>query len=433
VRSCDGEKSIRNEIENKDSTFGILRTSLETRKIFVYGSLAGLILAVLQFSEVIARKSLGASEFQVTLFTMVMPITSLTSIWWGRLFVGRDQRLLLWITGLIGLVAIASGYFLGTFYHLYIMTVVFFLSIAVQIPARNRALQEYVPAKATGKIFGLSQGISMGLAAVISFGAGVWLDQVDAGWRQLYLGASIVGFVALFPLATVRTGKHGSSSLPYCRNWVSGPMQDVFSLLKRRPDFLRFQGAFMLYGIAFMMTLPVVPLYLVDDLSLSYLTIGYARGSTFQIVLILLIPLFGKWFDKSTPHRIAAIVFSIATLFPLLLISARHLTGIHRELMVILAFAVFGVAMGGVTVLWNIASMRFAGGKEDAGLYQSVHLTAVGIRGLFAPLIGYFVMQTLGKEITMMIASVFWLIAAGAMIAARKIDLKGGNAVSLRA
>ena len=88
--------------------------------------------------------------------------------------------------------------------------------------------------------------------------------------------------------------------------------------------------------------------------------------------------------------------------------------------------------MGGVSVLWNISSMRFAGEDEDAGLYQAVHLTAVGVRGLFAPLLGLFVMQYLGKYTALLSASIFWLIAGAAMIAARKVDLKSGHAIPLR-
>jgi MFS family permease len=299
--------------------------------------------------------------------------------------------------------------------------------------ARNRALQQHIPAKKTGGLFGLSQGMRMLLAAAVSAHAGWWLDRAEAGWQQIFFGAALAGFLSLAALASIRTRASKEAKPVRHKNWVISPWKDVFKLLKRRKDFLRFEGAFMIYGFAFMMLLPLVPIYLVDNLKLSYATIGLAKGTVFQVIMIAGIPLFGKWFDRSTPHRMAAKTFATGALYPLTLLSASFLEGTPQVFAVLLSFCFFGVTMSGINVIWNLASMRFAGSKEDAGLYQSVHLAATGIRGLFAPLLGFFIMHYLGKPTALVINAGLWIIAAVAMIVARRMDFRSGQSASLRA
>lgn len=343
---------------------------------------------------------------------------------------GRDQRKLLLTTGSIGLLAVISGFYLSTMLHLLLIYLIFFVSFALRIPAQNRVLQQHIPDKSQGSLFGIAQGSRYAVAAVISLAAGVWMDRVADGYRHMFLLTGIGGMIGLLLLASIPPGRQ--PTVPANKFSFSEPLMNAWRLLRRRPDFLRFEGAFMLYGVAFMMTLPVIPLFLVDDLDLSYSVIGTARGAVAQVTMILSLAFAGKWYDRSTPHRFSAVVFLILALHPIALIASQWFDGPMRLLMVFLSFAIWGVALGGVTIIWNLASLRFAR-NEDAGVYQSVHLAAVGIRGAFAPLLGLLVMHLLGKQTALIAASVLWIVSAIAMVAARLIDVRSGQAVSLRA
>ena len=410
----------------------LLKSSAPARKILVYGALGGIVFSMMQFGEVIARKSLGASEFQVTLMTMAMPVTSLTSIWWGRILIGRDQRLILWIIGIAGLLAMATGSFLVSFEHLFIMFLIYFATYALQGTAQNRALQQHIPPKQTGGLFGLSQGLRMILAAIVSALAGWWLEIADKGWQDLFPVVSLVGLISIGALAGIKTGMHREAAPLKIKYWMISPLKDAVILLKKRPDYFRYELAFMIYGVAYMMTLPVVPIFLVDDLQLTYAHIGISRGTAFQLVMILAIPFFGRIFDRSTPHRMSIGAFSLLSLYPLTLLGAKFLDGNLRFIMVLLSFAIQGFAISSVMVLWNLSSMRFTGPGEDAGQYQSVHIAATGIRGLFAPLLGYAVMKTFGNETALIAAAGVWLLSASAMAGARWYDITKGEALSLR-
>lgn len=414
-------------------TLTLLRRSSAARLIVVYATMTGSVYALSLFGEVIARKSLGASALQVTILSMVMPVTSLTSIWWGNAMKSRDQRPLILVTGLLGALALASGMYMETFGYLLLIYLIFNLAFVSQLTAQNRALQQHIPPRETGGLFGFSHGIRMILGAAMAAGFGWWLETADKGWQQLFPVVAVIAFLSFTALASIPTsGQMTPAQLPH-RNRLTGPWKEVFLLLKRRPDYFRFEAAFMIYGIGFMMTLPVVPIYLVDDLALGYEEIGIARGTVLQLVMIAGIPLFGKLFDRSTPHRMAAGSFAILSLFPPALIAASGFSGTARFAAVIIAHIIFGIAMSGVMILWNLASMRFTGEGEDAGVYQSVHVAATGLRGLFAPLLGYLVMELWGRNTALMVSSALWLIAAGAMIIARRMDMRRENPVSLRA
>lgn len=53
-------------------------------RFVLFQAFSGTVYAAMQFGEVIARKSLNANAFEVTILTMMMPLAGLTSIWWGE-------------------------------------------------------------------------------------------------------------------------------------------------------------------------------------------------------------------------------------------------------------------------------------------------------------------------------------------------------------
>jgi len=393
----------------------------------------GVLYALTQFSEVIARKSLQASGLEVTLLTMAMPVTQLTSMWWGKILTGRDQRRVLWIIGMIGLIAVAAGAAMETFTHLFIILIILFMSMALLATAQNRVFQQHIPNRQMGGLFGLSQGLRMGISAAAAAGMGWWLEYMNQGWKQLFPAAALTGIISLWAIAAIRTGSNRPVAPLNWRYWLLGPMKETSALLKRRRDFWRFENAFMVYGAAYMMTLPVVPIFLVDDLQLSYGEIGISRGAAFQVIMLAGVPFFGRIFDRSTPHRMSAIAFSILTLYPILLLSAKYAGSELKFIMVILAFLFFGFAISSVHVVWNLASIRFTGPGEDAGEFQAVHIAATGIRGMMAPPLGYLIMYLFGRQTALICASGLWMLAALAMVWARQADRKHGEMYSLRA
>lgn len=398
--------------------------SFRTR--FVLGiAMFGPVMAAIRFGEVIARKSLEADPLQVTLLTMVMPVSNLAALWVGRLLSGRDQRNFVQIAGLISGVALLSGLWLESFWHLLLLFVFFFVPYTIQLTGQNRLLQQHLARGTQGGVFGLSNGFREAFAAIVSVAAGWFMDQFVEGYKAVFVAAGVFMILsstlfASMPTRAERTGMHRLTM-----RHVREPLSAVLELLHRRPDFLRYEIGFMVYGFAFMATLPVVPLFLVDTLALDYTTIGFARGTLFQLTIIPSMWFFGRVFDRMPVHLLAGRVFALLALFPASLIGAALLPDISLPL-VYLAFLLFGAAMGGVAVLWNISSVRFAG-DEDAGVYQSVHLAATGARGLVAPLLAYLVMTVFGTVPALVFSAVLWLLAGMIMTLLHRYDGQPAN------
>jgi hypothetical protein len=274
--------------------------------------------------------------------------------------------------------------------------------------------------------------MAQSIGAMVSAGAGLYMDHVPAGYQHLFLATSVVGITSMSLLASIHTTTgQPEDKARISKDFLISPLMGMVRLLKERKDFLRFEISFMLYGTAFMMLMPVIPLYLVDDLKFSYSDIGTARGMTMQLVMIGAVPFFGRIFDRTTPHRMAMAVFAALALFPLLLLSAQYLDGTLRKVMVFVAFGWFGICMSGLTVIWSLSSIRFSHG-EDSGIFQSVHVAATSARALYAPLLGYGVMQLFGRPTAILAASGVWVVASASVYFLRRYDYRSGVYKSLR-
>lgn len=397
-----------------------------------YAALGGAVGSFLGFSEVIARKSLYADGLEVTLLTMLAPIASLSTLWWARLLVGRSQGRLVALVGSVGVLALASGLFLRSIEHLMLIQLIFFSFVnGLYGQAENRVLQQHVPPTKTGQTFGMAQSLAQGVAAAVSAGAGFYMDRVPAGYQHLFLASAVIWMMGMALLASI----HTTTGTPQERARLSpqllvSPLTGMIALLKKRKDFFRFEVSFMIYGTAFMMIMPVVPLYLVDDLKYNYSKIGVARGAVSQLMMIGAVPFFGRIFDRTTPHRMAVWVFLALSVYPLALLAALPLAGIWRTGAVYFAFAWFGVVMSGLTVLWSLSSIRFSAG-EDSGIFQSIHVAATSMRACYAPLLGYAVMSLFGKAEALLASSALWVLAGLSVIYLRRRDIKTGAYRSL--
>jgi len=399
-----------------------------------FAALGGMVGSFLGFGEVIARKSLGASGFAITMLTMLAPIASLSTLWWARLLVGRSQAMLVMLVGSVGVLALASGFFLTRIEHLLLIYLIYFSFVnGLYGQAENRVLQQHIPSNKIGRTFGLGQSLAQGSAALVSAGAGYYMDHIPAGYQHLFLASAIIALMAMALFASIKTTTGTPEQKAHIdRDFILSPLKKMVKILKERKDFLRFEMSFMLYGIAFMMLLPVVPLYLVDDLHYGYSEIGVARGAITQLVMIGGVPLFGRIFDRTTPHRLAVWVFAALSIYPLSLLAALPLEGVMRTAMVYFSFAWFGLTMSGLTVLWSLSSIRFSSG-EDSGIFQSIHVAATSIRACFAPLLGFAVMTLFGKSAAMLASAAVWIIAGASVVFLRKYDMKSGAYRSLRA
>ncbi len=391
----------------------------QTARLLLWSALFnGVVQSLNQTQDIISRKALHASALQLTLLTMIWPVSNLLSIWWGRLFERSCHKARYFLAvGVLGRLCLVWGLWLSGMPQFMILLGLVFSFNSLLIPAQNTIYQKNLEPGRRGRIYGYTLSLGLVVTIAFTFLAGRWLDHDGQSFRQILALTGLAGFVSAVLLSFIpirETRAAGDCQSPSWREAIHAPFRNTLALLREDKPFASFERSFSIYGMGFIVLQPVLPIFLVDMLKLTYTGNFIAKGVIAQIPMLLLSPWLGKWHDRLHPFRFISIFFGLLALFPLLLIAASLLTPWPwlAQGMAYLAFAVFGLAMAGVNLAWNLGSIFFAGSGE-ASAYQSVHVTLTGIRGILAPLLALVLYRSLGL-VSVFIASAGFLVFASA-------------------
>lgn len=380
----------------------------------------GVVQSLGQTQDIIARKALHALDWQLMIMTMIWPISNLFSIWWGKVFEQSCHKSRYFIlAGIVGRLSLIYALWLSTMNEYLVLLGLVFGANSLLIPAQNRIFQKNINNTRRANVFGYTISLGMLVSIIFTFGAGRLLDINEQSFRWILIATGFCGFVSCAVLSLIRIqeplGKPDCPKIAW-RKQLFEPVKNTLRLLKHNKPFAAFERSFSIYGMGFIMMQPIIPIYLVDKLQLSYTNNFLAKGVLSQIGLLLLSPVIGKIHDRIHPFKFISRSFGMLMIFPLLIIvsSLWRGSGVMPVVIVFVAYFIFGVAMSAVNVAWNMGSIFFAG-KDDASIYQSVHVTMTGIRGLIAPALGFILLKLWG------ITSVF-IVAAGFLACASLIS-----------
>jgi len=142
----------------------------------------------------------------------------------------------------------------------------------------------------------------------------------------------------------------------------------------------------------------------------------------------------GKLLGKIDPRQFAIITFSSLSLFILFILLTEYypnhflLAGIEVYPMLVIAYLFYGIFAATMALLWFIGSAYFCK-PEEAGDYQSVHLSLTAVRAMFAPLLGVLFYELFGFTWTFLLAIVSLLIGIGIMFWSYRNDRKESNSI----
>jgi hypothetical protein len=395
-----------------------------------------LLQTGMQFGSTIAKKSLAATDWQITLMMMVAPLCFLLSVYWAELIrmVTRWRRLFVWAAafGILPLVFM-TGY--GSMPVLLALLLLYELGNSLTIPLRNRVMQANYPAARRSGIYSRLAAATSAIILLASWPTGRFLDAGPENWRWLFLVVAVVGVGERLiwhrmpdnpAFAHQRPALSSPDWMGRIPTWhqLVQPVRRMRQVLDRNRDFARWEGQFMIYGLAFFIISTVQPGYLVEGLGLSYSQISVGQLALLRLGGVLTLPLMGRFHDRYNPATFCGGVFLLLALFPLLLSTCLYLPAEIRLVPFYLAFLLQGMAMSGVAVAWSMSSLVFAG-DEDGALYQGIHVTLTGFRGLLGPLLGLFIKETLGWS------AAFWT-AAGLLVVAGSLMQRQGRELDLR-
>lgn len=391
----------------------------------------GMAFGILMLQDVILKKSLLASDFQVTLLIFLTSSAFLFSIY-GPEIINRSNNQ----SRMIISMAVFSRFFL-IIIPLFETPVFFIFCIAAMSysdslikPAWNAVFKHNYTSERRSTLYSYASSLLTITTLLVTTLLGYLLDIDFRLYKILFPVAGLFDIMAYINLAKMisigKLNEHNSDnkftgkiSFALFKDILILPVRNLLRIFRDNKPFYRFEIYFFLYGMAFMIASPAVPIFMVQTLHLDYSSISVARGLVFYTATILFTPVMGRLHGTGNPTRFCGYLFLALILYPLLMLSIKYL-GVDRNVvspdtLLYITFFFFGVFMSGITISWNLSSIFYAPSMEVAN-YQAVHITLTGVRGIFAPFIGYMILKLVSIEATFIVSSLFFLLAGVMML-----------------
>lgn len=358
---------------------------------------------------IILYKELNATALQITLLIALKPIASLFSSYWGTLTHKNPSKL---VTNLVGGNILKYTLFL---FFPFTDNIWFFIAsfgfymifVRGTIPAWMEIIKRNIQGGAREKIFATGSVVDYLGSAVLPIALAWVLDDYAGSWRWIFFGTACIGMAStcLLLLIPIKDSDEAPQPVKSFKEVALRPWKRSWQLIKRRPDFAKFQIGFMFGGSALMMMMTVLPMFFVDTLHLSYTEIALAIALAKGVGFIIASPLCVKALHKVNIFYFCAAVTVTAALFPLLLLVGNFsLFGLY------LAYFIYGVMQAGSELVWNLSGPHFAG-EEDSTSYTNTNVLSIGLRGCVAPFLGTILYDYTNSLVVMLAGCLLCLIA----------------------
>jgi MFS family permease len=271
-----------------------------------------------------------------------------------------------------------------------------------------------------GKLYGYASSLNKIIMLVATFFYGMFLDIDNFAFRYVFPLIAILGVFSTWLLSLIHyTNPELKVKKQSFIRSVKNSILTMTGILKTNKPYTHFEIGFMFYGFSFMITVTVITIFFERALNLNYSSVAFYKNA-YNILAIVLLPYTGKLLGKMDPRKFAAITFASLMLYILFIMLTEYfpmhleIAGVEIYLMLIIAFLFYGIFAATMALLWFIGSAYFCK-PEDAGDYQSVHLSLTAARATFAPLLGVFFYGIMGFSGTFIVAIISLLAGIGVM------------------
>lgn len=375
----------------------------------------GAFGAVQFILPIIARREFEASTWDTTAVTAAPSVLAVVSIFWGallpRLGVGR-YLLVVW--GLSAL-ALAAGTLIGSITHLAAVAVLFAIAFAGWWPLSGHLLGLLYPQAVRGRAFAWITVAATLFGAGASWLVGESMARDDQAFRVFMPAAALLqlGAIAIVALACRRANalaRAPRQDTPTSLRSLLQPVAHMGSVLAQDKVFARYEGAFMTYGVGWMITFALLPLLATDRLNLPYDAYSTSWYVVSQLVVVLITPFAGLLMDRWGAVRVCTVAFGCYALWPILLEFAGDAVGLAAS------SVVFGLCAGAVNMGWMLGPVALAPSPDKASQYVAIHATLVGFRGIVFQFAGVALYNATGSfTAPLVIAAAGFLWAAWQM------------------
>jgi hypothetical protein len=389
--------------------------------------LNGFSFGIFILQEIILKKSLGGSDFEVTLLIFLTSSAFLFSIY-GAEIINRSRNQARTII-ILGVFSKSFLFLIPLFenpgFFIFCIAAMSYTDSLIK-PSWNVVFKHNYTDKKRSSLYSYASIFHVSSLMIVTTVAGYLLDFNYEIYKILYPLSGLLDIIAFINLAkligmgqnkAVEDNSSGKIDLKLVKDILILPLRNMMRIFRENKPFFKFEVYFFYYGMAFMILLPAIPIFLVEQLNLDYTPISIAKGLVFHAAMIMATPLMGKLYGSGNPSKFTGVLFLSLVIFPLLLmlISSAGNIWLSTDLLLYITYFIFGISMSGVIISWNISSIYFSPSKMVAN-YQAVHITLTGIRGIFSPFLGYLVIKYISLEANFILSAILFLLAGIMMI-----------------
>jgi len=370
----------------------------------------GISMGVVINHEYIAVNGLGASPWQITALTMIWPVSNFLSVFinhWldGR---GRYDRAVL-ISGVLARLPVALMVFTDSVNVMLLLLTFFFASNSVILPAQNSIIKRRYSDSHRARLYGWWVSIFTLFSLPVALLAGALLDMDFQYYRLLFVAEAVFGAGQAIFLSVMARGMRAEVAPRSPGSGAVHFLRSLWEVFGKDRDFAWFETYFFLYGIAFLMVLPVIPFFATERLGLDYEQYAVAKGVIGQLGILFLSPMLGVRLETLHPFRFTGAVCLVLALYPLSLALGSWLPS-AGTLLFYSAFVFYAMGMAGIKISWDISSLQFAPEGQEA-TYQGLHVTLTALRATFAPILGSLLLYFGGYAQAFLVSSGFFVLA----------------------
>lgn len=393
----------------------------ESRRILRLQLLAtpfiALQAAITAMIPVLLRDHFGASKWQTVYSTTCMPIMLLLSILWNELYRRVSPRRYLGVVGLVGVAPLAAIALCHRPPTLLLCYTISALGFGAGHPLAGDILRACYAPGARSRVFSLQTMISQATIMVATYGIGYWLvHDAEAFRTYIPIGVVLMGGGLWLQLRITqqplfqerhRTAPEGPLGLALRR--AARAMVAVFAADR---DFRRYEVAFFIYGLGWMVCTALLPFVVVDKLKLTYEETARSTQTALQFTQLFVTLPAGVLVARLGPTRMAGIAFSLLTLYPLGLMFAGNANSLT------FVTIVYAIGLTGVQLTWTLGPITLARHAGQAPHYLTIHACLVGVRALVAQ-IPAVLLYKLTDSLSIALAPAIVMFAVGAVLMLR--------------
>ncbi len=362
---------------------------------------------------VLLRKHFEANVWQIAAATSAGPVMSLLAIFWNEVYRRRSPRvylLIFWLCSVVPMGAIAFCDRPGT-------VLVFVLLSAAGMggirPLSGDLLRSCFPPSTRSRVWSALSAIEQLTIMLTAFAVGYALDWDPFSYRIYFpivvvligAGLLLIERITRQQLFVERLQAPADEPLLFS---LRSAYRNMTRVLADDPDFRRYETAFCIYGLGWMICASLLPFVQVDILRLRYGQAAWSTQVAFQITLMIPV---GYMMDRVGPIRVSSWSFLCLILYPFGLMMAWDVFSLMA------ASIIYGIGMAGVSLAWTLGPVTLARDASQAPHYLAIHATLVAVRAILGQLPAVAIYRyTHNIHIPLIIAAVMFIVGSILMI-----------------